>query len=188
MIPGTVPLTGPIAPTETTDTYPVQTSTYGKGGHHEVANAAARNAITTLRRTTGMLATTQDDGQTWKLNPEPWDGTDADWSQFGNELAVVTYAAALPVAATVADTAPAGVVGVEWTVVLVKGNDHRISLLTAIRDGGGVVSFLESQVLTAPSGSTYDLAVTAGGGFGGITLIITPASTGWSVRGIRRPL
>lgn len=54
-IAGTVPLSGPIAPSSTTDTYPVTDPQYGLGGARTVADLTARNDIPAQRRQQGML-------------------------------------------------------------------------------------------------------------------------------------
>ena len=55
-IPG-VRVTGPIVPSDTGDVYATHEAQYGKGGYHEVANAAALAALALLtdRLETGML-------------------------------------------------------------------------------------------------------------------------------------
>lgn len=53
-IPGSVPLTGKVAPTDTTDTFATHIDIYGEGGYMTVANQAERDAITTERRKQGM--------------------------------------------------------------------------------------------------------------------------------------
>lgn len=93
-IPGTVQITGPLAPTSLTDTYPTHEAEYGAGGMRSVADHAARNAITTARREQGMLVVTNNDELTWMLLASPWDGTDADWIQFST----LPGAAYLPIA------------------------------------------------------------------------------------------
>jgi hypothetical protein len=54
-IPGTVGLTGIIAPKDELDTYAVQEDKYGKGGYRAVSTIAERDAITPLRRKEGMM-------------------------------------------------------------------------------------------------------------------------------------
>jgi hypothetical protein len=76
-IPGTVPFTGLIAPTDTTDTYPVTDSIYGIDGLRSVADSAARDAISAGRRREGMLVYTQSDGKYWKL-----DSNLTSWTEF----------------------------------------------------------------------------------------------------------
>lgn len=66
-IPGGVKITGFISPTDSDDTYPVTDPVYGIGGYREVADHAARDAITTERRRAGMLVHTADDEKVWKL-------------------------------------------------------------------------------------------------------------------------
>ena len=40
--PGSVPVGGYLAPTDTTDTFAVTDSQFSRGGHHEVANSSER--------------------------------------------------------------------------------------------------------------------------------------------------
>jgi hypothetical protein len=80
-IPGSVTVTGFIAPTDTTDTYAVTDPLYGIDGLRSVADHAARNNITTPRRRAGMLVYTQNDALYWQLLPSPWSNTDSDWTQ-----------------------------------------------------------------------------------------------------------
>lgn len=54
-IPGSVRLTGFVAPSDSADTYAVTDDTYHRGGFRPVADAAARDAITEGRRKVGML-------------------------------------------------------------------------------------------------------------------------------------
>lgn len=58
-IPGSVVVTGPVAPTDTTDTYPSHLALYGKGGWRTVADATARDAIPAARREEGMIVVVQ---------------------------------------------------------------------------------------------------------------------------------
>jgi hypothetical protein len=68
VIPGSVRVTGFIAPTDDTDTYPSHEDIWGKGGYREVADAAGRLAITAGRRSIGMLVKQLDTGVFWTLN------------------------------------------------------------------------------------------------------------------------
>lgn len=54
-IPGTVPLSGPIAPSSATDTYPVTDPRYGLGGVRTVNTMQERNELPDQRRQRGML-------------------------------------------------------------------------------------------------------------------------------------
>jgi hypothetical protein len=54
-IPGSVPITGFIAPTDTNDIFATQDETYNRGGFRTVADLTARDAITPDRRLEGML-------------------------------------------------------------------------------------------------------------------------------------
>lgn len=80
-IPGSVPVTGFIAPTDEGDEYAVTDAKYGRDGHRSVADAAERDAITEDRRRHGMTVFTQDDGKKWMLNAGPWAGDDTDWTE-----------------------------------------------------------------------------------------------------------
>lgn len=53
-IPGTIPITAPIAPTDTADTFPSHLSLYGKGGFRSVLDLSERDGIPTPRREAGM--------------------------------------------------------------------------------------------------------------------------------------
>lgn len=79
-IPGSVSVTGILAPTDTTDTYAVTDPSYGIDGLRSVADHTARNAISNARRRFGMLVFTQSDGLYWTLKNSPWTGTDSDWA------------------------------------------------------------------------------------------------------------
>lgn len=59
-IPGTIPLGGTIAPTDSEDVYATHIANYGFGGLHHVDTIAERNAITAERRVEGMLCTVND--------------------------------------------------------------------------------------------------------------------------------
>ncbi len=81
-IPGSVRVTGVLAPTDTSDTYPVTDPVYGIDGLRSVADHAERNAISNDRRRAGMLVYTGDTRRYWKLVDGPWTGTDSDWMLF----------------------------------------------------------------------------------------------------------
>jgi len=81
-IPGSVSITGVIAPTDTTDTYAITDSIYGIDGLRSVADHTARNAIPDARRRFGMLVFTQNDQLYWKLKVGPWTGTSTDWASY----------------------------------------------------------------------------------------------------------
>ena len=60
VIPGSIRATGFFAPSDSTDTYAVTDSIYGRGSWREVANTTERDAITTDRRRAGMAVYVQD--------------------------------------------------------------------------------------------------------------------------------
>jgi hypothetical protein len=78
-IPGGVPFTGFVAPTDSTDTYAVIDPIYGIDGLRSVADITARNAITSGRRREGMIVYTRSDGKYWKLKASPWANDSTDW-------------------------------------------------------------------------------------------------------------
>jgi len=81
-IAGTVQITGQLAPTATTDVFPTHDAQYGLDGMRSVADATARNAITSGRCRKGMLVALQSDLTVWQLNTASPTGTNADWTQF----------------------------------------------------------------------------------------------------------
>lgn len=69
------PLGIPIAPTEPTDPNPTHIAEYGRGGLMSVADAAARDAIPSDRKTVGMLVYVQSESSYYRLSalPSTWD-------------------------------------------------------------------------------------------------------------------
>ena len=65
--PGSVPVGGFFAPTDTSDVFPVTDSRFNLGGHHEVTDSTERDAIPSARRREGMTCYTQSDRKTWQL-------------------------------------------------------------------------------------------------------------------------
>lgn len=76
-IPGTVSVTGPVAPTSTIDTYPAHDEQWGKGGIRAVDSNTDRDAITTARRVSGMRVYVRATGITYIMGPSLGNG---DWS------------------------------------------------------------------------------------------------------------
>jgi hypothetical protein len=64
-IPGSIPVTGKIAPTDTADVFATHESQYGIGDKH-VVDLTARDAITTERRVWGMMCHLED-GTSYQL-------------------------------------------------------------------------------------------------------------------------
>jgi hypothetical protein len=86
-IPGTVTLTGPIAPTSTVDKYPVFDAFYGLDGLRNISgDTTALNTIPFERRRQGMIVGINSTTGTtyWKLNPPTpvWLSATTDWSSF----------------------------------------------------------------------------------------------------------
>lgn len=76
-IPGSVPYTGFIAPTDSTDTFPVTKPEFGLGSLRTVADITARNAITSQRREQGMLVYVISESAYYKLEGGI---TNSDWN------------------------------------------------------------------------------------------------------------
>jgi hypothetical protein len=90
-IPGTVPLSGPIAPSSATDAYPVTDPQYGLGGLRTVQTVAQRDAITSERRQAGMIVYVSSVGEWYALANDL-----ATWSAFkpGTDLPIEVTAPA----------------------------------------------------------------------------------------------
>jgi hypothetical protein len=85
-IPGSVPVTGFVAPNDSADAYPSHAAAYGKGGHRSAADITARNAITSDRREIGMDVYVVSNDTTYRLVGGI---LDANWQ-------VVGYGSAFP--------------------------------------------------------------------------------------------
>lgn len=80
-IPGTVPVTGIIAPTSTADTYPVTDPQYGLGGLKTVPTVAIRDQIPTERRERGMIVFVIEENKHYMLS----DGiANTNWTELQN--------------------------------------------------------------------------------------------------------
>ena len=79
---GGVEVLGFISPTDTSDEYAVIDPLYGIDGLRNVSSLSELNAITSLRRRSGMVVGVNNGSQYYKLNPPPWNGTISDWSLF----------------------------------------------------------------------------------------------------------
>lgn len=90
---GEIYLDGTVTPTSAA---PIAKDTDLFGGFRSVANAAARNAIDTLRRVQGMRAIEQDTARVYELLPPPWVGSDLDWALVSTEASLYPIAPAPP--------------------------------------------------------------------------------------------
>jgi hypothetical protein len=77
-IPGSIPYTGFIAPTDSTDTFPVTKPEWGLGGLRRVADLTERDAITSPRRELGMLVYVVADQTYYTLKTGL---TNSDWEE-----------------------------------------------------------------------------------------------------------
>jgi hypothetical protein len=79
LIPGSVSLTGFIAPTDSADTFAVTNPIYGLGGLRTVPDLVSLSAITSERREPGMIVYVSGETQYYKLNSGL---TNSDWIVF----------------------------------------------------------------------------------------------------------
>jgi len=98
---GAVVVTGTIGTTSVLDTYATHQDYLGFGGLRAVADTTARDAITTARRTFGMVVTTQDGSGSYILANLAMGGTDGVLSNNANWIpyaagGVVSYTNANP--------------------------------------------------------------------------------------------
>lgn len=99
---GAVQVTGFIGTTSVLDTYATHLDYLGYGGLRAVADAAARDAITTDRRTFGMVVTLQDGGGSFILANVAMGGADnvvtnnSNWIPYATGGGSVTYTNAAP--------------------------------------------------------------------------------------------
>ena len=94
-IPGSVPLTGFVAPTDDTDTFATQDEFWNRGGWRSVADITARDAITADRRKLGMVVRVwdADGGGTTKFYTLKTGLTNLDWIEdsLGGGSSTVNY-------------------------------------------------------------------------------------------------
>ena len=99
---GAVQVTGFIGTTSVLDTYATHLDYLGYGGLRAVADTAARDAITTDRRTFGMVVTLQDGGGSFILANVAMGGVDSNvannsnWIPYATGGGSVTYTNAAP--------------------------------------------------------------------------------------------
>jgi hypothetical protein len=92
-IPGSIRVTGFIAPTDTTDTYKTHDEVYGGGGYRTVATLVERTAIPADRRKEGMLVKVLNAGGGQTIIYTLVGGiTDSHWQEqsFGGESTLLT--------------------------------------------------------------------------------------------------
>lgn len=182
---GSVPVAGLMAPTDSGDDYAVTDAVYGRDGLRSVADNAVRNAITADRRRQGMLVFTVDSTSYWRLLPGPWLGTDADWVEFKVGLPELKNTT-IPAAPTVIDEVPVLTYrGAFWSLTFYKGASTYSFIVSASNDGTTGVNFIRTAQSLIPDSGAFDLGINVVVNAGSMQLIVTPASTGWGVVGLR---
>lgn len=99
-IPGSVRFTGFIAPTDSTDTFPVFKPIYGLGGLRTVDLLTDRDAITTARREEGMLVYVKEDTNYYQLASGL---TNSDWTNLNLTNGGSSYTTQFSISATSVD-------------------------------------------------------------------------------------
>ncbi len=140
----TVGMTGPVAPKETTDTYPSHIDIYGKGGFAVVDDEAAMLAIPELRRTIGMW---RKFGSTvYELTTNPAGDTTSltDWTEvtFGGISGDTTLVGTFTPVAGTEYPSTTGVTDGVWAITGVTGTYIYTSgdlSGYSVRDGNGIV-------------------------------------------------
>lgn len=92
VIQNTVPISGMLAPTGTTDVYATHDALYGKDGLRVVTSIIERDAIPAGRRRAGMIVGVDNDDTTftyYKLKKVNWDYTANDWEVWNLGTSVV---------------------------------------------------------------------------------------------------
>ena len=161
-----------VRPYDSADAYPTVYGTEVKGGIHTVADAAARNAITTARREWGMLAYQEDTQEYYTLRENyssalitdnaNWVVLNYDMTETGTRTVIVdpnltaipgkvynTWAAA---DAYVATQVPA--VATPWTIMIYGSNAENITLRNYTRLRGIPYNTLLSGDITTNSAIT----------------------------------
>ncbi len=177
-IPGSVRLTGFVAPTDSTDTYPVIDPIWGIDGLRSVADAATRNAIPAPRRRAGMIVFTQDTSEYWTLLPSPWAFNSTDWSLFssGGVVVVPTVAIGTNIIDSIATALAADV---NWELVAQKAG-VRLSLTLRTNHDGTTAYYGQTQIEATPG--TIDITFSASVSGANLRLIAVAGSLGWSLR------
>lgn len=87
---GSIAITSGLGVTISTDTYPTHYDFLGQGGLHTVADLTARNAITTARRSWGMVAILESDGGKYVLANVGMGGVNTDITDNANWISLFT--------------------------------------------------------------------------------------------------
>lgn len=130
--------------------YPTHATALGLGGWREVADATARNAIPNYLREQGMAVYTISDAKVWILNASPWNGTNADWTQFtGGGGSTFSWLLALGMPAMVATD-----VGL-WKIAQSSGTLSRIDLTSKAGFGPVGADLIIDILKSSDGGSTF---------------------------------
>ena len=173
-IPGSVPLTGKVAPTDDTDTFATHVDIYGEGGYMTVANTTERDAITSERRKQGMAVFVNDTNEMYILQ----DGvTNADWVLFsggGGDLAIEYEGLEITSAADKINFTGSGVTasasGFDITVNIPGGGGNPDMQDVFNNSTPNITAIDASKTLSLSAGTTNILTDTGSGGSGEITI------------------
>lgn len=162
IIPGSVPITGFVAPTDDTDVYPSHDEKYGKGGYQSVVDATARLAITAARRKEGQLVYQIDTAILYQLQSDlvtwlPFTGGGATTTLTGDVTgsgsgSIATTLATVIVAATKGSATKSPTIQVNAKGLVISISDQDIQIL--ISQVTGLVAALAAKVDDSEVGST----------------------------------
>tara|TARA_R100001440_G_scaffold7617_1_gene14923 strand:- start:566 stop:1567 length:1002 start_codon:yes stop_codon:yes gene_type:complete len=139
-IPGSIPITGKVAPTDTTDTFATHVDVFGEGGYMTVADQAEREAITTERRKQGMAVFQNDTNEMYILQ----DGVaNSNWTLFSG-------GSGTPDMQDVFDNSTPDITAIDNTkkLSLAAGD---VDILTNDGNGGDGIILLEATHAEAPN-------------------------------------
>jgi hypothetical protein len=149
-----VPITGTLT-TYPNGQYPTNDALTALDGWRSVTDQPTRNLIPNYLRRQGMAVWTQSDGKLWILNPSPWAGTNADWTQFvssaptGNGTRIYAWGLGGGGSVLIA----AADVGAFWPICTGAGTFTRVDLIA--KSGPTGAAFIIDILKSSNSGSSF---------------------------------
>ena len=180
-IPGSVPLTGKVAPTDTTDTFATHVDIYGEGGYMTVADQTEREAITTERRKQGMAVFQNDTNKMYILQGGI---ANTNWTEFtgGSSLAIENAGTQLTAAAAKINFTGAGVTatnsGADVTVTIPGGGGNPDMQDVFNNSTPNVTAIDASKKLSLSAGDVDILTDVVGGGSSQIVVQTSDSASG----------
>jgi len=175
---GAIAITGSIGTTSVLDTYPTHQDYLGYGGLRAVADITARNNITTLRRSFGMVVTTQDGSGTFILANVDMGGIDnsvANNSNWINFLPPNTGITSLNGLTAATQTFATGSTGTDFNISSATST-HTFNLPTASAVNRGALSSFDWTSFSG-KGSVSSVGVSMPSAFNVASSPITTSGT-----------